>query len=204
MLRPVRSALLSVAASVLLLAGSASALASDWEVDSSHSRVGFGIRHMMVSTVHGTFDKYTGQLALDDADLSKSKAHIEIDASSIDTGNAKRDEHLRSPDFFDVAHYPKITFDSTKVEKRGADSLSVTGNLTIRNVTKPVVLSVSGLTGEVKDPWGGVRRGASAQAKISRKDFGLNWNKSLDTGGVVLGDDVNIELEVELTKKAKS
>lgn len=203
MLRPVRSALFSAAASLLLLAGSASALASDWEVDSSHSRVGFGIRHMMVSTVHGTFDKYAGQLALDDADLAKSKVHIDIDAASIDTGNAKRDEHLRSPDFFDVAHYPKITFDSTKVEKRGADSLSVTGNLTIRNVTKPVVLSVSGLTGEVKDPWGGVRRGASAQAKISRKDFGLNWNKSLDTGGVVLGDDVNIELEVELTKKAK-
>ncbi len=196
-----RSVFLPFAASVGLASASASAFASDWDIDPSHSHVGFGIRHMMVSTVHGTFDKYTGSIALDDADVSKSKAHIEIDAASIDTGNAKRDEHLRSPDFFDAAHYPKITFDSTRVEKRGADGLSVTGNLTIRNVTKPVILSVSGLTGEVKDPWGGVRRGASAQTKINRKDFGLTWNKALETGGVVVGDDVTIDLEVELTKK---
>jgi polyisoprenoid-binding protein YceI len=203
-MRSIRSALLPFATVALLLGGAATAFASDWDIDSTHSRVGFGVRHMMVSTVHGTFDKYSGSIALDDADVAKSKAHIEIDAASIDTANAKRDEHLRSADFFDVAHFPKITFDATKVEKRGADGLALTGNLTIRNVTKPVVLLVSGLTGEVKDPWGGTRRGASAQAKISRKDFGLSWNKSLDTGGVVLGDDVTIELEVELTKKAKS
>jgi len=202
MRRPLRSAVMSALAGVLWFGVSASALASDWEIDPGHSRVGFGVRHMMVSTVHGTFDKYTGSLALDDADIAKSKAHIEIDAASVDTGNAKRDEHLRSPDFFDAAHFPKITFDATRVEKRGSDGLSVTGNLTIKNVTKPVVLTVSGLTGEVKDPWGGVRRGASAQAKINRKDFGLTWNKSLETGGVVLGEDVTIELEVELTKAA--
>src|ERR1700724_3660505 len=113
MRRPLRSAMMSALAGVLWFGVSASALASDWEIDPGHSRVGFGVRHMMVSTVHGTFDKYTGSLALDDADIAKSKAHIEIDAASVDTGNAKRDEHLKSPDFFDVAHFPKITFDAT-------------------------------------------------------------------------------------------
>ncbi|MDP9149434.1 MAG: YceI family protein [Myxococcota bacterium] len=199
MTRSLRSA--AFAAAFFLVAVPATALASDWDIDAGHSRVGFAIRHMMVSTVHGTFDKYTGSVALDDADVTKSKVHLDIEAATINTGNAKRDEHLRSPDFFDAAKYAKLTFESTKIEKRGADGLSVTGNLTIRNVTKPVVLTVTGLTGEVKDPWGGVRRGASAQTKISRKDFGLNWNKGLDTGGVVLGDDVTIELEVELVKK---
>jgi polyisoprenoid-binding protein YceI len=199
--RFLRSVTASALASVLVLGASASAFASDWDIDASHSRVGFGIKHMMVSTVRGTFGKYTGSIALDDKDVAKSTAHIEIDATSIDTGNAKRDEHLKSPDFFDAAKFPKITFDATKIEKRGADGLNVTGNLTIKNVTKPVVLTVSGLTGEVKDPWGGTRRGASAQTKINRKDFGLTWNKGLETGGVVLGEDVTIDLEIELTKK---
>jgi polyisoprenoid-binding protein YceI len=199
--RSFRSTLASAFAGLLVLGASASAFASDWDVDSSHSRVGFGVRHMMVSTVHGTFAKYTGTVALDDADITKSKVHLEIDATSIDTGNEKRDEHLKSPDFFDTAHFPKIVFDATRVEKRGADGLSLTGNLTIKSTTKPVVLTVSGLTGEVKDPWGGTRRGATAQAKISRKDFGLTWNKGLETGGVVVGDEVTLELEVELAKK---
>ncbi len=199
--RSFRSAFAPALAGLLVLGASASALASDWDIDPSHSRVGFGVRHMMVSTVHGKFAKYTGTIAIDDADVSKSKAHIEIDAASIDTGNEQRDNHLKSPDFFDAAKFPKIVFDSTKVEKRGADGLNLAGNLTIKNVTKPVVLTVSGFTPEVKDPWGGVRRGATAQAKISRKDFGLTWNKSLETGGVVVGDEVTIELEVELTKK---
>ena len=118
-----RSAFIKVVSSALsgamLFAGSASAFASDWDIDSSHSHVGFGVRHMMVSTVHGTFDKYSGSIAVDDGDISKAKMHVEIDASSIDTANPKRDEHLRSPDFFDTAHFPKIVFDSTKVEKRG-------------------------------------------------------------------------------------
>jgi polyisoprenoid-binding protein YceI len=194
------SGIASALAAVLVLGVSASALASDWDVDSSHSRVGFGVKHMMVSTVHGTFGKYAGTIGLDDSDITKSTAHLEIDATSITTGNDKRDEHLKSPDFFDVAHFPKIVFDSTKIEKVGSDGLNLTGNLTIKNVTKPVVLVVSGLSGEVKDPWGGVRRGATAQAKINRKDFGLVWNKGLETGGVLVGDDVTIELEVELTK----
>jgi polyisoprenoid-binding protein YceI len=195
-----RSFLATTFAAALAL-GATTALASDWDVDASHSRVGFGVRHMMVSTVHGAFKTFTGAVAFDDKDVTKSKVHIEIDAASVDTGNGKRDEHLKSPDFFDTAKFPKITFDSTKVEKKSADALDVTGNLTIKNVTKPVVLSVTGLTGEVNDPWGGTRRGATATTKINRKDFGLGWNKALETGGVVVGDDVTIELEVELAKK---
>lgn len=190
----------SALAALFVLGASASALASDWDVDSSHSTVGFGVKHMMVSTVHGSFGKYTGTVNLDDADITKSKVHLEIDATSITTGNDKRDEHLKSPDFFDVAHFPKLVFDATKVEKVGADGLNLTGNLTIKNVTKPVVLTVTGLSGEVKDPWGGIRRGATATTKINRKDFGLVWNKGLETGGVVVGDEVTIDLEVELTK----
>jgi polyisoprenoid-binding protein YceI len=189
-------------ACILVLGVSASAFASNWDVDPAHSTVGFGVRHMMVSTVHGAFTRYSGAVSIDDADVTRSKVHIEIDASSISTGNDKRDEHLRSADFFDAAHFPKISFDSTKIEKRGADGLNVTGNLTIKNITKPIVLTVSGLTSDVKDPWGGTRRGASATAKISRKEFGLNWNKALETGGVVVGDEVTIDLEVELTKKS--
>jgi polyisoprenoid-binding protein YceI len=196
-----RKALTTTFASALVLV-SASALASDWDVDAAHSRVGFGVKHMMISTVHGSFTKFAGNVALNDGDITQSRIHIDIDATSVTTENEKRDEHLKSPDFFDTAHFPKLTFDSTSVQ-RGAtpDALTVNGNLTIKNVTKPVVLSVTGLTGEVKDPWGGTRRGASASTKISRKDFGLNWNKSLDAGGVVVGDEVKIDIELELSKK---
>lgn len=199
--RNLRSALASSLAGALLFLASAPAFGANWDIDPAHSSVGFAVRHMMVSTVHGSFGKYAGTISIDDADITKSAAHIEIDAASISTGNDKRDEHLRSSDFFDVARFPKIVFDATRVERKGPDSFSLTGNLTIKNVTRPVVLGVSGLTGEVKDPWGGTRRGATATTKISRKDFGLNWNKSLETGGVVVGDEVTIQLEVELTKK---
>ena len=200
--RTLRSALASSVAGLVILGASASAFGASWDLDPAHSNVGFAVRHMMVSTVHGSFAKYSGVISLDDADVSKSTAHIEIDAGSITTGNDKRDEHLRSADFFDVAHFPKLVFDATHVERKAPDALSLTGNLTIKNVTRPVVLNVTGLTGEVKDPWGGTRRGATATTKISRKDFGLNWNKALETGGVVVGDEITIQLEVELTKKS--
>jgi polyisoprenoid-binding protein YceI len=200
--RNARSALTSVLAGALVIGASATAFGATWDIDSGHSTVGFSVRHMMVSSVHGSFAKYTGTIAIDDNDVSKSTAHIEIDASSVTTGNDKRDEHLRSPDFFDVAHFPKLVFDATRVERRGPDALNLTGNLTIKGVTRPVVLAVTGLTPEVKDPWGGTRRGATATAKISRKDFGLNWNKAMEAGGVVVGDEVTIQLEVELTKKS--
>jgi polyisoprenoid-binding protein YceI len=200
--RSLRSRLASALAGALVLGASVTAFAGRYDIDTTHSTVGFAVKHMMVSTVHGTFAKYTGAIAIEDADVSKSTAHVEIDATSISTGVDKRDEHLKSPDFFDVAHYPKIVFDSTSVERKGPDALAITGNLTIKNVTRPVVLNVTGLTGEVKDPWGGTRRGASATTKLNRKDFGLTWNKALESGGVVVGDEITIQLEVELTKKA--
>jgi polyisoprenoid-binding protein YceI len=195
-----RSVLTSAFASALVLV-SASALASDWDIDAAHTHVGFGVKHMMISTVHGSFKTFTGTVALNDGDVTQSKIHLEIDAASITTDNDKRDEHLRSPDFFDAAHFPKLVFDSTSIQKTGPNALTVTGNLTIKTVTKPVVLTVTGLTGEAKDPWGGTHRGATATAKISRKDFGLTWNKTLETGGALVGDDVTLELDVDLAKK---
>jgi polyisoprenoid-binding protein YceI len=200
MIRSLGSVFASAVAGSLLLGASAVAFAGNWEVDSGHSRVGFAVRHMMIATVHGTFGKYTGTVALDDGDVTKSKVHLDIDVGSIATQNDKRDSDLKSPLFFDVARFPTITFDSTKVEKRGAHGLSVAGNLTIKGVTKPVVLTVADLSGDVKDPFGAIRRGATATAKINRKDFGLTWNKPLETGGVVLGDEVALELDVELKK----
>jgi polyisoprenoid-binding protein YceI len=176
------------------------ALAADFDVDTAHTRVGFAVRHMMVSNVRGTFAKFAGSVALDDQDVTRSAVHLDIDVASIDTDNAKRDEHLRSADFFDAAKYPTITFKSTKVARAG-DGLDVAGNLTIKNVTRPVVLKVGPLASETKDPWAGTRRGATATAKISRKAFGLTWNKALEGGGVVVGDEITIELEVELVKK---
>ena len=172
-----------------------------WKIDNSHSHLGFAVKHMMIATVRGEFRVYGAELALDLADLTRSRVAAEIDVASIDTREPKRDDHLRSPDFFDAAKFPKMTFKSTKVEKDG-DGLKVTGALTIKAITKPVVLKVGALSQEVKDPWGGTRRGTTASAKISRKDFGLTWNKALDGGGVVVGDEVAIELEVELVKKA--
>ncbi len=198
--RSLRSMLVFAVAGASLLGAAAPAAAGNWDIDAGHSRVGFAVRHMMISTVRGSFAKYAGTVALDDADLTKSKVHLEIDAASIATQNDKRDADLKSPLFFDVAHFPTIAFDSTKIERRGGDGWSVTGNLTIKNVTKPVVLTIADFTGEVKDPFGTIRRGATAQAKINRKDFGLTWNKPLETGGVVLGDEVTIELDVELKK----
>ncbi|WXB20342.1 YceI family protein [Pendulispora albinea] len=193
--------MLSSAVALLLLAAAPAVFAADYEVDTGHSRVGFGVKHMLVSTVRGTFTKFTGAIAIDDADITKSKVHLDIDAASINTDNAKRDEHLKSADFLDVTKFQKITFDSTKVERANANTLFVTGNLTIKNVMKPVILTVTGLTAEVKDPWGGIRRGAQASTKINRKEFGMTWNKAIESGGVVVGDDVAIDLEVELTKK---
>jgi polyisoprenoid-binding protein YceI len=179
------------------------ALASNWDIDPSHSEVGFSVRHMMVSNTRGRFGKFTGTLALDDKDITKSTVNVEIDTTTIATGDAKRDEHLKSPEFLDTAKFPKITFKSTKVEKSG-DKLNVTGDLTIRDVTKSVLLTVETPTQEVKDPWGTVRKGAKASTTVKRKDFGLTWNKALEAGGIAVGEDVTIQLEVELVKHTKN
>lgn len=173
-----------------------------FELDTSHSRVTFSVRHMMVSNTRGQFGKFSGQVFLDEKDPKASNVSVEIDTASIDTTDAKRDEHLRSPDFFDVKKFPKMTFKSTSVERVGA-GWKVLGDLTIKDIKKPVTLTVDPVAKEAKDPWGMVRRGTHATAKIDRKEFGLTWNKALETGGAVVGDEVTIDLEIELVKKVE-
>lgn len=176
------------------------ALAATWNIDADHSNVGFKVRHLMVSNVKGSFEKFTGSVDLNDKDITKSKVEVTIDTNSINTNVQKRDEHLRSPDFFDVAKFPTMTFVSKKVAKAGKDKLKVTGDLTLHGVTKEVVLDVDALSKESKDPWGNMRRGTTATTKINRKDFGLVWNKALETGGVAVGEEVLITLEIEMIK----
>ncbi len=187
-------------AAVIALALPLVASASTWSIDPDHSNIGFKVKHLMVSNVRGAFEKHTGVVDLNDQDITKSKVEVSIDTNSINTSVQKRDEHLRSADFFDVAKYPTMTFVSKKVSKAGKDRLKVTGDLTLHGVTRQVVLDVEGPSQESKDPWGNFRRGASASTKINRKDFGLVWNKALETGGVVVGDEVIITLEIEMVK----
>jgi polyisoprenoid-binding protein YceI len=188
-------------AAVLLTAVPALALAgtSAWTLDPAHSHTGFAVKHLVISTVRGEFGKTTGSVVLDDQDITNSTVEATIDATTINTRVPDRDTHLKSPDFFDVAKYPTLTFKSTKVEKAGDGKLKVTGNLTLHGVTKPVTLDVEGPTAEIKDPWGNTRRGLSATAKLNRKDFGLAWSKMVEAGPVV-GDEVSIDLEAELLK----
>jgi polyisoprenoid-binding protein YceI len=176
--------------------------ATTWELDPSHTHVGFNIKHLMISDVHGDFKKFSGTIEMDDKDPSKSVVDVSIDIDSVSTGDEKRDAHLKSPDFFDSAKFPKMTFKSTKVTKAGKDKYKVIGDLTIRDVTKPCELTVTGPAKPVKDPWGGTRTAANAVGKIKRKDFGITWNKSLDGGGVVVGEEVNLEIAAELMQKA--
>ena len=186
---------------IIALALPTFAFASTWTIDPEHSNVEFKVKHLMVSNVKGNFDKHTGVVELNDKDITKSKVEVSIDTNSVNTKVQKRDEHLRSADFFDVAKFPAMTFVSKKVAKAGKDKLKVTGDLTLHGVTKQVVLDVEGPSKESKDPWGNIRRGATASTKINRKDFGLVWNAALETGGVVVGDEVTITLEIEMIKK---
>jgi len=169
-----------------------------WQIDPKHSSAQFAVTHLMISTVRGEFHQINGTVVVDDADVSKSYVNVTIDATTVDTREPDRDKHLMSPDFFDVAKYPSMTFKSTKVESKLPDKLKVTGDLTIRGVTKQVVLDVTAPKPPIKDPWGLQRTAVSGSTKINRQDFGVAWNKSLDAGGVVVGDDVNITLDVEL------
>jgi len=176
--------------------------AATWEIDPAHTSVGFGVRHLMVSTVRGEFTKVSGTAQADDKDYTKAKIEATIDAASINTRVEKRDAHLKSPDFLDVAKYPTITFVSKKIEKAGDGRWKVTGDLTLHGVTRPVTLDVEGPTPPVKDPMtGALRAGAQATARINRKDFGIMWNKNLDGGGVVVGEDVDITIDVEGVQK---
>jgi polyisoprenoid-binding protein YceI len=175
--------------------------AATWEMDPVHSSFQFKIRHLTVSNVKGEFSKSRGVVTIDDQNIANLKVEVFIDTASVNTGNTQRDEHLRGPDFFDVAKYSTITFVSKKVIKAEPNRLKVVGDLTIHGVTREIEMEVEGPTPEVKDPWGNFRRGATATAKINRRDFGLTWNKVLDSGGLVVGDEVNIYVEVELVRK---
>ena len=174
-------------------------MSTTWKIDPTHTLVEFGIRHLMITTVKGRFGGVEGTITGDLDDMTNATVDVKIDAASIDTRNEDRDNHLRSGDFFDVEKYPHITFKSTKVTKTGDDTFNVEGELTIRDVTKPVTLEAT-LLGTAKDPWGNEKVGFSAKAKINRTDYGLTWTAPLEAGGFLVGDDVNIELEVQAVK----
>ena len=180
----------------------ASAASSAWQIDPQHSSAQFAVRHLGLSTVRGAFSKLSGTMQLDDQDITKSTIEVSIDVNTVDTREPDRDKDLRSERFFDVAHFPAMTFKSKKVEQVAPGRLRVTGDLTIHGTTKEVVLDVEGLTAPAKDPWGNQRVAASATTKINRQDNGVKWNAKLDNGGVVVGDDVNITLDVEMIQKA--
>lgn len=172
-----------------------------WQIDPVHSYLHFSIRHFVVSKVHGRFTKWGGAIQLDSQQPTNSKVDIQIDANSIDTGDARRDGHLKTADFFDTEKYPEITFESTKIESAGTDRYSVTGNLTIKGVSKPVTLHVEH-GGEVKDPWGNQRGGFSIKGSFDRRDFGLSFNQMLEGGGPALGDTIEMVADLETTKAA--
>ena len=184
-----------------VLAVSSVAGASTWDIDPAHSAAQFNVRHMMVSNVKGEFGKMTGTVTLDDKEISHSTAQATIDTTTINTREPNRDKDLKSPNFFDVEKYPTITFKSTSFKKVGPEKYKVAGDLTIHGVTKPVVLDVEAPEATTKDPKGNERRGATATTTINRKDFGLTWNKPLETGGVMVGDQVTINIDLELVKK---
>ncbi|HEV2022410.1 MAG TPA: YceI family protein [Terriglobales bacterium] len=193
--------ILAVAAAVALLSAAAMAQAVQYEIDPVHSSAQFSVRHMMVSNVRGEFAKVTGTVVYDPKNLKASSVEATIDATTINTHEPRRDDDLKSPNFFDVAKYPILTFKSKKVEQAGAGKLRVTGDLTLHGVTKEVVLDVEGPSPEAKmGP--NIKSGASAATTINRKDFGLVWNKTMETGGVLVGDEVKITLEIEMGRKA--
>jgi polyisoprenoid-binding protein YceI len=167
-----------------------------WKIDTSHSTIGFTVRHLVIAKVRGVFGTFSGELTIDDADVAKSAIKVDIDAASIDTKEEKRDAHLRSPDFLDVETFPKLTFVSKRIEGSGAVASKVIGDLTIHGVTKEVALQVEDL-GRAKDPWGNQKAAFEAKTRINRHDFGLKWNVALEAGGVLVGDHVDIHLEIE-------
>ena len=172
-----------------------------WHIDAAHSGINFWVRHMLVSKVRGRFAKYTGTVHLDEGDLTRSVVEATIDASSIDTGTPQRDTHLRSADFFDVEKYPELRFRSRRVERLAESRYRVVGDLTIRDVTREVSLDVE-YGGRAKDPWGNERAGFIATTSLDRKEFGLTWNQVLEAGGVLVGDRVDVELEIQAVKAA--
>lgn len=171
-----------------------------WNIDPAHSTAEFKVKHMMISNVKGHFSGIKGSLRLDEADSAGSYVEASIDTASISTGEPQRDTHLKSADFFDVERFPALSFQSTRVTRSGEGELKVAGDLTIHGVTKNVAFTVEGPSAPAKDPWGHTRIGLAASTKINRKDFGLTWNAALETGGILVGDDVTISLDVQFVK----
>lgn len=172
-----------------------------WNIDTSHSGINFSVRHMVVSKVRGRFARFTGAIELNEGDLSRSTLEATIDAASIDTGTPERDAHLRSPDFFDTEAFPELRYRSRRIEALSGDRYRVIGDLTIRDVTREVPLEVE-YGGRAVDPWGNERVGFTARASVERKEFGLAWNQVLEAGGVLVGDRIDIEIELEAVKAA--
>jgi len=186
--------------SSLLLVLSAAAQTSTWNIDPNHSTAQFTVRHLAISNVSGAFTKVTGNVVLNEKDITQSQVNATIDASSVDTRVPNRDQDLRSPNFLDVEKYPTLEFKSKRVLKNG-DKLQLVGDLTLHGTTREVTLDVDGPTPELADPWGNLRRGFSATTTINRKDFGVVWNNTLKTGEAVVGDNVKIQIDVEIVKK---
>lgn len=180
--------------------GTTAARTTTWTIDGSHTNATFSVRHLMISNVRGEFQKVSGTVSYDPAKPEATTVKAEIDVTSISTREPQRDTHLRSADFFDAENFPKITFESTAF-RRGDKNLELVGKLTIRGTTREVVLAIDGPTAEQTDPWGNVRIGASATTKIKRSDFNMTWNTVLEAGGVVVGDEISIALDVELIKQ---
>jgi polyisoprenoid-binding protein YceI len=173
---------------------------STWSIDPAHSAAEFKVKHMMISNVKGKFTGLIGTLKLNEGDIAESSIEASIPVGTVNTGDDQRDGHLKSGDFFDVEKFPSMTFASTKVVRDGEGELKVTGDMTLHGVTRQVTFAVEGPSQPSKDPWGNMRIGLSASAKINRKDFGLSWNATLETGGVLVGEDVTISLDVEFIK----
>jgi polyisoprenoid-binding protein YceI len=186
---------------VVVIAAPLAASADTWQIDPVHTTVGFTVRHMTISSVRGQFDKVAGTISANSNDPASAVIEATIDTASIDTRSADRDSDLKSPNFLDVAKYPTMTFKSKKVEAAGPGKYKVVGDLTLHGVTKEVTLAVEVAGAPIKDPWGNTRAGAFATTTISRKDFGLMWNKIIETGGAVIGDAVSVEINVEAVKK---
>ena len=175
--------------------------ATTWKLDPAHSLAEFKVKHMMISNVKGQFSDIAGSLELDESDVTRSRAVCSVETASVSTREEQRDAHLRSADFFDAEHFPQLTFRSTQVTRKGEEELEVTGELTIRGVTRPVTFHVEGPTPPAKDPWGNLRVGLAATTKISRKDFGLIWNAVLETGGIMVGDEVTITIDAQFIRQ---
>ena len=185
----------------LSLAAATVVSAANYTIDTAHTSAGFKVRHLMISNVKGEFTKTTGTVSFDPKNLAASSVDATVDVNTISTREPKRDAHLKSPDFFDAAKYPAMTFKSTKFEAAGPGKYKVTGNLTLHGVTKPVVLDLTNVTPETKGMQGELRIGGQATTRINRKDFGLTWSKTMDGGGAVVGDEVDIVLDLELIKQ---